>query len=265
MGGVVGGIVGWALICLAVFIVRSRLRERHLMDQRRALQSMSFAAVRDPSWYDSPGTSPSTVPMVPSFGNENTVGAFPTDTIGIPPSAYHPNTSFLEMGTAKDGKSNFSSPTPPALPLPFLIGRSTSQVSPPSGSQDDGNGNGSGNFPSPTSPALPLPFLIGRSTSQVPPSTGSQDGGRSFVHTEGVVPSYKPEVPRGGPSTNADHSLGLHEDRGNHGDLIINFVFDSASLQDIELGGDGRYSQIGDWGSTVGSPPPPSYHTRQGP
>jgi hypothetical protein len=53
-GGVVGGIVGWALICFAVFIVRSRLRQRNLMDQRRVLQSMSFAAVRDPSWYDSP-------------------------------------------------------------------------------------------------------------------------------------------------------------------------------------------------------------------
>jgi hypothetical protein len=198
----VGGIVGLALISLAVFFIVVRSRRT-----RAQLGTLNLSGVQG-----SPSTGPGVEVSGP--GSRSALGTFifRAEAMETPSSAYHSYPTSPDMSMA-DNNNSFSL-MPPAS-LPSMIERTTS--------------------------------------SQVPSSSDMRGEGPASLYPAGVA-SYA--VSRGGSTY---QPLVLQDD-----------PFSSPSPsgenpQEVESG-DGGYSRsnIDGWRSTVGSPPPPSYHTRAG-
>ena len=102
-GGVFGGIVGLALVCVGVFtFVRSRrIRKQSATLDSGSQEHSSIPTFLDTNMPESPSTGPNTRPPVVGSGSGNAYGApFPPESMEISSSAYQFNAISPEMGVA---------------------------------------------------------------------------------------------------------------------------------------------------------------------
>jgi len=117
-GGVFGGIVGLALVCVGVFTF---MRSRRIQKQSATLDSGSQEHPSIPTFLDtnmpeSPSTDPNTRPPVVGSGSGNAYGVpFPPESMEISSSAYQFNAISPEMGIAH-GNNPYSFMQPATLP-----------------------------------------------------------------------------------------------------------------------------------------------------
>lgn len=214
-GGVVGGIVGLALICLVSLVMRHRqARVRLETPDLSDHSTLRVPPLRDASTHGSPSTGPSVVPGVSGTRNASSTSFSGVEAMGTTSSAraYHPYAIPDDMNIINN--PNPSSFIPPPS-LPQMIERAVpSQVL----SSSDSRGEGLISL----YPAIVAPFPVPRGGNVYSPSA-PQEG----LVSAPLVTSENPQ----------ELGFGLNSDGSSRPD-------------------------IHGWRSTVGSLPPPSYHTR---
>lgn len=140
-GGVVGGIVGLALICLVGFFVVMRTRRRGRQPVASDLPvtqgSSTFPTLQGAGAHGSPSSGPSMGPLAAGPGG-NSAATFPSEAVGVPPTGYYPYPISPDISTTITDSSNPFSFVPPPT-LPSTIERTAQQSSPSSNSQGEGS------------------------------------------------------------------------------------------------------------------------------